>query len=147
MAEKLLIKKQITLVLGGLSRYGNLYFDPEYQQLTLEQEPAQIEGWTKLGFTPWRLTQLTNSVPMVFPANFVEIHDFNHTEGVAGQLEKLGIGRVYQDKPLVPFAKPANPRRIKVVSLHRDLIDQARFVQKHPPREKRANPWLTPAPR
>lgn len=146
MAEKLLLKQQITLTLDGKKRFGGLYFEPEYQQLVFEQDPNEIATWERLGFTPWRVTHLTNGVPYFVPGNCVEIYDFNHTAGVAGQLEKLGIGRVTSDRALDRRSNPENPRRIKILALDRGLISDAQFRVNHPPRDKRANPWRTPAP-
>lgn len=82
--------------------------------------------------TPWRTTFLTHSVPSFVPINFVEIRDFNHTEGVADQLAKFGLGEVYGDRPMDALFQPENPRRIKIVALKRDLIDQARTAAAQP---------------
>lgn len=42
MTEKLIICKQITLTLEGKKRFGRLVFDPEYNQLRLDQDPTEI---------------------------------------------------------------------------------------------------------
>lgn len=126
MATTLLLKKQITLTLDGKKRVGDLHFDYENQQLSLHQNETQAQNWDRLGFTAWRWTSLTHGVPYCIPGNCVEIYDFNHTAGVADQLEKLGIGVVATEKAFQPLATPENPRRIKVVALNRELIKAAR---------------------
>lgn len=145
MAEKLLLKKQITLTLDGQKRFGDLYFEPDEQRLSLEQNPGEIAAWESWGIAPWRWVELSSKAPRFMPSHFMEIHDFNHTAGVAGQLVKAGVGRLHKDRALAPFAQPKNPRRIKMLDLDRD-IKWARIMAKYPPREKRADPWRTPAP-
>lgn len=123
MARTYILQRNITLILGGVTRTGDLHHEPEAAQLWLvqdldEQREALIPQTLNAAAAPfWGHVRLTREATLTRKPYTLQIGDFNEHAGLAEQLAELDIISVMDEGPLNP-EDLHDPQRVVVLRLN-----------------------------